>query len=277
MLSQIDDIESLELELLLEALYRSYGCDFREYAQASLRRRVWNAVRAEGLGSISALQDRLLHDEEAMDRFVAGLSVSVTSVFRDPGLYRSFREKVVPFLRTSPFVRVWHAGCATGEEVYSMAILLAEEGLYDRARIYATDMNGSVLARARDGIFRLDNAADFEANYKAAGGTASFSDYYTAKYEHAIFRQPLRRNIVFAEHNLVTDASFNEFNVIFCRNVMIYFNAALQRRVHDLLFSSLRRFGILALGRKETLRGATPHDRDYEEIDELEKIYRKIA
>jgi chemotaxis protein methyltransferase CheR len=267
----------MEIELLLEGLYRLYGCDFRNYAMASLRRRIWNAVRAEGLSSISALQDRLLHDSEAMDRFLFGLSVSVTSVFRDPGFYIAFREKVVPLLRSYPFVRIWHAGCATGEEVYSMAILLHEEGLYERSRIYATDMNAAVLQRARDGIFRPENIPEYEANYRAAGGTEGFSAYYVAKYDGAIFRQPLRKNIVFAEHNLVTDSSFNEFNVIFCRNVMIYFNATLQERAHDLLYTSLRRFGILALGRKEILKGATQHDKDYEEIDGREKLYRKIA
>ncbi len=158
-----------------------------------------------------------------------------------------------------------------------MAILLHEEGLYERARIYATDMNPAVLQRAREGIFGTDMIPEYEANYRAAGGTEDFSAYYVAKYDAAIFRQPLRKNIVFAEHNLVTDSSFNEFNVIFCRNVMIYFNATLQERAHELLYTSLRRFGILALGRKETLRGATTHDRDYEELDGREKLFRKIA
>jgi chemotaxis protein methyltransferase CheR len=274
---QLEDIESLEIELLLEALYRLYGSDFRNYALASLRRRVWNAVRAEGLTSISALQDKLLHDADAMERFLVILSISVTSVFRDPGFYVSMRENVVPILKTYPFVRVWHAGCATGEEVYSMAILLHEEGLYERARIYATDMNERVVARARDGIFSAESVADYEANYLAAGGKAKFSDYYTAKYDGAIFKQSLKRNIVFAEHNLVTDSSFNEFNLIFCRNVMIYFNQTLQLRVHELLYGSLRRLGILALGRKEILKGATPHDKDYEELDGREKIYRRVA
>jgi chemotaxis protein methyltransferase CheR len=267
----------MEIELLLEGVYRLYGCDFRNYALASLRRRIWNAVRAEGLTSISQLQDRLLHDTDAMDRFLFGLTVSVTSVFRDPGFYLVFRDKVVPLLRSSPFVRIWHAGCATGEEVYSMAILLHEVGLYERARIYATDMNAAVLERARAGIFRPESIPEYESNYRAAGGTEEFSAYYVAKYEAAIFRQALRKNIVFAEHNLVTDSSFNEFNVIFCRNVMIYFNPTLQERAHELLYSSLRRFGVLALGRKENLKGATTHDKDYEELDGREKLFRKIG
>jgi chemotaxis protein methyltransferase CheR len=275
--TQTTDVETLEIELLLEGVYRLYGCDFRNYAMASLRRRVWNAVRGEGLKTISALQDKLFHDRECMERFLIQLSVSVTSVFRDPEFYLAVREKVIPLMKAYPFVRVWHAGCATGEEVYSMAILLWEEGLYERARIYATDMNELVLSQARDGIINPNELGEYEANYKAAGGKAQLSDYYTAKYDGAIFRSSLKKNIVFAEHNLVTDSSFNEFNIIFCRNVMIYFNQALQARVHDLLYSSLRRLGVLALGRKETLRGATPHDRSYEELDARERIYRKVS
>jgi chemotaxis protein methyltransferase CheR len=274
---QTPDVETLEIELLLEGVFRLYGCDFRNYALASLRRRIWNCVRAEQVGSISALQERIFHDPDCMERFLLSMSVSVTSVFRDPGFYVAIREKVIPHLKTYPFVRIWHAGCATGEEVYSMAILLTEEGLYDRARIYATDMNDVVLAKAREGIFRVESLPEYEENYRAAGGKAQLSDYYTAKYEGAIFRSSLKKNIVFAEHNLVTDSSFNEFNVIFCRNVMIYFNPTLQARVHGLLYASLRRLGFLALGRKETLRGATSHEQHYEELDGREKIYRKIA
>jgi chemotaxis protein methyltransferase CheR len=275
--TQLSDVETMEIELLLDGVYRLYGCDFRNYALASLRRRIWNSARTEGVATISGLQEKILHDRACMERFLVQMSVSVTSVFRDPEFYAAIREKVIPHMRAHPFVRVWHAGCATGEEVYSMAIVLWEEGLYDRSRIYATDMNEVVLAKAREGIVTSDNLAEYEANYKAAGGKAQLSDYYTAKYDRAIFRGSLKKNIVFAEHNLVTDSSFNEFNLIFCRNVMIYFNSTLQARVHDLLYSSLRRLGVLALGRKETLRGATPHERNYEELDERERIYRKVA
>lgn len=275
--TQTEDVETLEIELLLEGVFRLYGIDFRNYAMASLRRRVWNAVRGEGLTSISALQAKLFHDRQCMERFLIQLSVSVTSVFRDPEFYLAIRQKVMPLMRSVPFVRVWHAGCATGEEVYSMAIVLWEEGLYDRARIYATDMNELVLARARDGLINANELEEYNSNYKAGGGTAQLSDYYTAKYDGAIFRGSLKKNIVFAEHNLVTDSSFNEFNLILCRNVMIYFNQTLQSRVHDLLYSSLRRLGVLALGRKETLRGATPNEDNYEELDPREKIFRKIA
>jgi chemotaxis protein methyltransferase CheR len=275
--TQTSDIERMEIELLLEGVYRLYGCDFRNYALASLRRRVWNAVRNEGAQTISGLQERILHDRECMERFLVQMSVSVTSVFRDPEFYLAMREKVVPIMKTHPFVRVWHAGCATGEEVYSMAIVLLEEGLYDKARIYATDMNEVVLSRARDGLIDPNGLKEYEENYRAAGGKAQLSDYYTAKYEGAMFRSTLRKNIVFAEHNLVTDSSFNEFNIIFCRNVMIYFNQTLQERVHELLYTSLRRLGVLALGRKESLKGATPHERNYEELDARERIYRKVS
>ncbi len=275
--NQTPDVESMEIELLLDGVYRLYGCDFRNYALASLRRRIWNSARAEGATTISGLQEKILHDRQAMERFLVGMSVSVTSVFRDPEFYLALRQKVVPLVKSYPFVRVWHAGCATGEEVYSMAIVLLEEGLYDRSRIYATDMNAVVLARAREGIIGAADLAEYESNYRIAGGKAQLSDYLTAKYDGAIFRGSLKKNIVFAEHTLVTDSSFNEFNIVFCRNVMIYFNTALQARVHDLLYASLRRLGVLALGRKESLKGATPHERNYEELDKRERIYRKIA
>jgi chemotaxis protein methyltransferase CheR len=270
------EVESLELNLLLEAVYQQYGTDFRHYARASLRRRVWNAIRQEGLKTVSALQEKILHERDCMERLILQLSVNVTTMFRDPTFFRTFREKVVPHLRSVPFVRVWHAGCSTGEEVYSLAILLEEEGLLGRSRIYATDMNAAVVEKAKAGIYPLDQMQEFTNHYVAAGGKRPFSDYYTAQYGHAIFRQALRKNIVFAQHNLTADGSFNEFNVIFCRNVMIYFDAELQGRVHQLLFQSLRRFGLLALGRRETLR-RTVHEQDYEPLDERERIYKKRA
>lgn len=269
-----DDLDRLEIELLTQGVYRHYGVDFRDYAYASLRRRVWNAVRAEGAATISALLDRVLHDPPAMQRLLAQISVNVTSMFRDPAFYRSLRENVVPLLRGYPFVRIWHAGCSSGEEVYSLAILLTEEELYERCRLYATDMDEAVLARAKEGIFRAADMAEYEANYAAAGGRARLTDYYTAGYEHAIFRQPLRRNVLFSHHNLATDGSFNEFHLILCRNVMIYFNARLQSRVHRLIYESLRRFGTLALGHRETINGSLYADR-YEVLDGEQRIYRK--
>jgi chemotaxis protein methyltransferase CheR len=269
------DLEKLEIELLLEGVFRHYGFDFRSYAYASIRRRLWKRVEGEGLHTISELGARILHDPDAMERLLLDLSVNVTSMFRDPSFYRDFREKVVPLLRTYPFIRIWHAGCSTGEEVFSMAILLEEEGLYDRARLYATDINDVVLQRARQGIFPLDRMQEYTENYIKAGGKQSFSEYYTAKYDGAIFKPELTRNIVFSQHNLVTDRSFSEFHVIFCRNVLIYFDKALQNRVHSLFYDSLVMFGILALGSKESLK-FSQYEPCYEKLSATEKLYRKV-
>src|SRR5881397_3427925 len=236
-----DDLEDIELSLLLEGVFRQYGFDFREYAPASLRRRVWRRVFSEGLETISALQEKLLHDPACMERLLLDLSINVTAMFRDPSFYVAFREKVVPALRTYPFTRIWVAGCSTGEEVYSLAILLQEEEVYDRARIYATDINESVLERARSGVFPLDKMREYTENYIRAGGTRSFSEYYLAKYEGALFERELTDNVVWAPHNLVQDRGFNTFNLILCRNVMIYFDRTLQNRVHQLFYDSLER------------------------------------
>ena len=271
-----DDVDEIELALLLEGVYRRYGFDFREYAPASLRRRVWRRVHAEGLTTISALQERLLHDPACMERLLLDLSINVTAMFRDPTFYVAFREKVVPLLRTYPFTRLWVAGCSTGEEVYSLAILLQEEDVYERTRIYATDINESVLDRARAGVFPLDKMREYTQNYIKAGGARAFSEYYLAKYDGAQFQRSLVENVVFAQHNLVSDRSFNEFNVIVCRNVMIYFDRALQDRVHNLFYESLITFGMLALGAKESIR-FSPHEDAYEELDPNERLYRKIA
>ncbi len=270
------DREDLEIGLLLEAIFQHYGYDFRNYARASIRRRVLSRVKAENLSSISGLQERVLHDGACMELLVAALTVHVTAMFRDPGLYRAFRHKVIQSLETYPFVRIWHAGCSTGEEVYSLAILLTEEGLYSRCRIYATDLSESVLRGARTGIFPLSAMKEYTENYQKAEGQRAFCEYYTARYDHAVFRPELRENIVFARHNLVTDGSFNEFNVILCRNVMIYFNRDLQNRVHDLFYKSLAHLGVLALGKKETLR-FTPYESSYVEIDPSERLYRKVS
>src|SRR5437899_9050627 len=199
-----DDLEAIELSLLLEGVYRQYGFDFREYAPASLRRRVWRRVHAEGLTTISALQDKLLHDPASMERLLLDLSINVTAMFRDPSFYVAFREKVVPLLRTYPFTRVWVAGCSTGEEVYSLAILLHEEGLYERTRIYATDINEAVVDRAKEGVFPLDKMREYTENYIHARGKAAFSEYYTAAYDGARFARSLVENVGFAPHNLVS-------------------------------------------------------------------------
>jgi chemotaxis protein methyltransferase CheR len=270
-----DEVEALEVQLLLEAVFRRYGFDFRDYAYPSMRRRVWNQVHAEGLRSIVELQGKLLHEPACMERFLLAVTVNVTAMFRDPSFYRAFRAKVVPRLRDYPFVRVWHVGCSTGEEVYSMAILLHEEGLYPRCRVYATDMNEAVLAQAKAGIFPLARLQEYTGNYLQAGGTGSFSEYYTAKYGNVIFQRSLSENVVFAQHNLVTDGSFNEFQVILCRNVLIYFNGALAGRVHRLLYESLAPSGLMALGNRESIR-FTPHEACYEELDGREKIYRRV-
>ncbi|XWK89575.1 MAG: protein-glutamate O-methyltransferase CheR [Phormidium sp.] len=271
-----NELEDIEIKLLLEGIYLYYGFDFRNYAMASLKRRIWNIIQAEKLHTVSGLQEKVLHDPACMERFLLGLSVNVTSMFRDPSFYVAFRDKAIPLLRTYPFIRIWHAGCSTGEEVYSIAILMFEEGLYHRCRIYATDMNEAVLRKAKAGIIPLDLMKEYTQLYLQAGGKSDFSEYYTAAYDGAIIRSFLRENIVFSPHNLVTDASFNEFNVILCRNVLIYFNRTLQERVHQLLYESLRRFGILGLGKHETLR-TTVHEKYYEELDSQEKIYRRIA
>jgi chemotaxis protein methyltransferase CheR len=269
------DLEHLEIELLLEGVFRHYGFDFRSYAYASIRRRLWKRVEGEGLRTISDLQARILHDADAMERLLLDLSVNVTAMFRDPTFYKEFRDRVVPLLRTYPFIRIWHAGCSTGEEVFSMAILLEEEGLYDRARLYATDINDVVLQRAKQGIFPLERMQEYTDNYIRAGGKRSFSEYYTAKYGGALFDQSLTKNVVFSQHNLVTDRSFSEFNVILCRNVLIYFDKTLQSKVHSLFYDSLAMFGVLVLGSKETLRFMA-HEDSYQQIAPPEKIFRKV-
>ncbi|MBD2000503.1 protein-glutamate O-methyltransferase CheR [Oculatella sp. FACHB-28] len=268
-------LEDIEVQLLLEGVYRYYGFDFRNYAPSSLKRRIWNILCSEKLPNVSALQEKVLHDPACLDRFLLGLSVNVTAMFRNPNFFLAFREKVVPILRTYPFIRIWHAGCSTGQEVYSMAILLEEEGLYPRCRIYATDMNEMVLKQAKGGIFSLQLMQEYTQLYLKAGGKRSFSEYYTAAYDSAIFRTSLKENIVFSQHNLATDSSFNEFNVILCRNVLIYFNKALQKRVYELFHASLCPFGILGLGRQETLK-FTPYEAYYEELAGSEKLYRRI-
>jgi len=269
------DLEEIEIQLLTEGIYRHYGFDFRDYSMPSLRRRIWKRIYAEGLSTISGLVEKVLHDPACMERLLLDLSINTTAMFRDPTFYLAFRQKVVPLLRTYPFVRIWHAGCSTGEEVYSMAILLYEEGLYDRCRIYATDINEAVLQKAKAGIFPIASMQENTSNYIAGGGTGTFSEYYTARYDHAIFRPSLRENVVFAQHNLVTDASFNHFNVIFCRNVLIYFNNALQERVQRLFLNSLEMFGILGLGKKETIRYTSVTD-SFDELDADERLYRRV-
>jgi len=268
------NVEDLELQLLLEGILHRYGFDFRHYAAASLRRRIRGIVEKEGVASISALQERVLREPACMARFITSLSVPVTSMFRDPSFYRALRSEVVPMLRTYPFVRIWHAGCSTGEEVYSLAILLVEEELYDRCRIYATDLSDATLQRATKGIYDLSRMRDYTHNYQLFGGKNEFSSYYTADHERVIFSPRLRKNIVFSQHNLVSDGPFNEFNLILCRNVMIYFDKVLRERVLRLLDSSLCRLGVLGIGRKEALEfsGLSPR---YAELPSRVRLFRK--
>ena len=271
----VNSLDDVEIELLLEGLYRAYGFDFREYSRASLKRRILELMRAEKLATVSAFQDRVLHDAACLERLLLGLSVHATAMFRDPSFYSTFRRQVVPLLRTYPTVQIWVAGCSTGEEVYSLAILLQEERLYDKCRIYATDISQAVLRKARDGIFPLAAMREYTNNYHQAGGTNEFSDYYTAQYDNVIFSSTLKSNVVFSEHNLATDGSFNEFQVILCRNVMIYFNKDLQARVHNLLYDSLSMFGVFGLGNKESLK-FTPRADFYQHLNERDKLYRKV-
>lgn len=261
---------------MLEAIFLHYGYDFRRYAFSSLRRRIREQVRREGLLTVSGLQEKVLHDVESMERLLLHLSVNVTAMFRDPEFWLAFRQRVVPLLRTYPFIRIWHAGCSRGEEVYSMAILLAEEGLYERCRIYATDMNESVLRTARAGIVPMAAMKQYTANYLLAGGNGVFSEYYTAEYDGAIFRPSLKKNLVFAEHNLASDGPFNEFHVVMCRNVMIYFDRELQAHVTGLFHQSLVRLGFLAVGAKESLHEDTGAPRRFAVFDLRAHLYRRV-
>jgi chemotaxis protein methyltransferase CheR len=268
-------LEDIELQLLIEGIYRHYGYDFRDYASKSLKRRIINFVQTEKFNSISSLQEKVLRDRATMERLKLAILVHVTEMFRDPGFYLSFRRRVIPMMRKYPFIRIWHAGCSTGEEVYSLAILLQEEQLFDRCRIYATDMNDTLLQRAKSGKVPIQFMRDFTRNYVRSGGRYAFSEYYVVRDDVAVFKPELIENVTFSRHNLVTDTSFNEFNIIFCRNVLIYFNQSLQTRVHKLIYDSLAVSGILALGRSEIMR-FSPHEGDYEPFELTERLFRKV-
>jgi chemotaxis protein methyltransferase CheR len=269
-------VEDLEIDLLLEGIARRYGSDLRGYTRSGLKHRLLGALDREGLSSVSALQERVLRDAGSMARLLATLTTNVHDMFRDPGFYLTLRRRVVPLLRTYPFVRIWLAGCSTGEEVYSTAILLAEEGLSPRVRLYATDLSESVLARAKAGAYPVELLQGYEARYLEAGGRRTLTDYVAIEGDGMRFASSLRDNVVFGQHDLATDRSFNEFNVILCRNVMIHFGAALRRRVHALLDESLCRLGILGLGARETLRGSGFEDR-YEALDDEARLYRRLG
>ena len=272
--NQKPELESIEIDLLLEAIYRRYGYDFRSYARASIERRTRLFFSSSGCSTLSGMIPKVLHDKEFFSRLVSYFSVSVTEMFRDPFVYRVVREKVTPLLKTWPHVKIWLAGCATGEEVYSLAIVLKEEGLYDRATIYATDFSDEALARAREGIYDPAKLQDATRNYQQAGGKRSFSEYYLACYDAAAMDASLKERVVFSSHNLAMDGVFGEMHLIFCRNVLIYFNSDLQNRALALFTDSLVHGGFLCLGTKETLQ-FTDVSHCYDVVDSKARVYKK--
>ena len=264
----------IELQLLIDAIFYKYRFDFRAYAFASLKRRLSIAMTRLGCQSLSQVQDLVLREPEVFSTLLDYLTVQVSEMFRDPGYYRGLRECVMPLLRTYPSLRVWVAGCSTGEEVYSLAILLHEQGLLDRTLIYATDINAQALQRAEAGVYDITRIAGFSDNYRRAGGTGSLSDYYVAAYDGAVFDKALRRQVVFADHSLATDSVFAEVQLISCRNVLIYFNRELQDRALGLFREALSLRGFLGLGSKESLRFSA-HAEAFEEIVPHERVFQK--
>lgn len=269
-----DAIEDIEIRLLLEALYRRYHYDFRNYAEASIRRRLRQARSQLGFHSFSAMQDRVLHDPAMVPKLLSYLTVHVSEMFRDPDYFRAIRERVVPHLRTYPSLKVWIAGCSTGEELYSLVILFREEGIEDRTLFYATDISQDALDAAARGIYSLDRIAGFTENHRNAGGRSSLSDYYSTAYGSAVFDKSLRDRVVFSDHSLVTDAVFGEMQLISCRNVLIYFDRELQDRAIGLFRASLVRGGFLGLGSKESLR-FSPHADEFAQLSLQDKIYQR--
>ena len=267
-------VEDLEIKLLLEAIVERYGYDYRQYGQASLFRRINSFMRKMGKERISELIPLVLHDRDLFFDLVETISVTVTEMFRDPFVYKLLRTKVIPYLNSFPHINIWVAGCATGEEAYSIAILLEEEGVYDKCRIYATDINGKSLTRAREGIFPSETLKANTKNYHAAGGKYPFNEYYYTKYRQAKLRKDLARNIIFDVHNLTVDGVFNEMQLILCRNVLIYFRAPLQDKVLNLMHESLCPNGFLVLGSKEDL-AVSDIAMKFVTIGKEEKIYKK--
>jgi chemotaxis protein methyltransferase CheR len=270
----LKDTLDIEVSLLLEALYQKYGYDFRQYSRAHIARRIANRMTLSGIKTVTEIQAKALHDQTFASTLLQDLSITITEMFRDPDFYKSVREKVIPILKTYSFIKLWHAGCSTGEEAYSMAIILKEEGIYDRTTIYATDFNQQALDRAKEGIFSNEMIKEYGVNYKKSGGKELLSDYYTSKYDNVIMNHELKKNIVWANHNLATDNVFSEVHMVLCRNVLIYFEKDLQNRVHKLFFDSLVRGGILCLGNKESLR-FSDFTGGYSELDMTQKIFKK--
>jgi chemotaxis protein methyltransferase CheR len=269
------NVEDIEIKLLLEGVAMRYGYDFREYALPPLKRSIASGMAGEGVTTISAYQERLLHDSSCMQRFLSGVGVNVTGMFREADILRSIRDEVIPRFRTYPSLRIWIAGCATGEEVYSMAILLKEEGLYERSRIYATDLNEDSLVIARTGSYPLSRVLAGETGYAHSGGRGHIADFYSVAGSNARFNRELQRNVTWARHNLVSDSSFNEFHMIICANVLIYFRPSLQERAHRLFYDSLVRSGYLALGQKESLVFC-PESSRYERLRDGVNLFHKV-
>lgn len=268
-------IEDEDIDLLLTDLFDLYGYDFTNYARASLKRRIVRLCSLDKFPSFAELRYRVRNDPDYLKRFVEEITVNVTEMFRDPSFYKSIREEILPILGTKPFIRVWHAGCSTGEEVFSLAILLKEANLLKKSLLYATDLNPSVLDKVRKGIFPLTQMKQYSESYIASGGLRDFSNYYTANYGQAKFDTELSEKIIISTHNLVSDSSFNEFDLILCRNVLIYFDKDLQDRVLQLFDASLATLGYLALGTKETLKFSAVQG-NYKQLNR-EKIWKKIS
>ena len=266
---------NVELTALLDTIYRAYHYDFRSYSEASLLRRLRNALVFFKVPTLPQLQDKMLRDPAVFNELLRFLTVQVSDMFRDPLYFHRLREKVVPYLRTYASLRIWVAGCATGEEAYSLAILLHEEGLLERTQIYATDINPDALRVAQDGVFETDRLPQFSDNYQRGGGKGSLSEYYSAAYSGAVFDRQLKKAIVFSDHSLATDHAFAEMQLVSCRNVLIYFERSLQQRALDVLTKSLCRKGFLGLGMKETLRSTALAAR-FEECDAEARIYQLL-
>lgn len=266
--------EDIELRLFLEAMYSRYHYDFRGYSKASLKRRLLLACERMGFPSLSALQGQLLHDDTMLPQLLSYLTVQVSDMFRDPGYFRAIREQVIPHLKTYPSLKVWVAGCSSGEELYSLAILFREEGLEDKTMFYATDINGAALAKAEAGVYDLQRIALFTRNHRLSGGTGSLSEYYNAAYGAACFDKTLRRRTVFSDHSLASDSVFAELHLVSCRNVLIYFDRPLQDRAVGLFKDALVRNGFLGIGARESLR-FNAHAKAFREFLPVERIYQK--
>ncbi len=270
----MDENDIIEIDLIIQAIHLKYGYDFRGYSKASIRRRITNMLTKAGFDTYASMLHALLIDETLFNSLLKEITVNVTNMFRDPEVYRAIRQTVLPALKGRSPLKVWNAGCSTGEEAYSIAILLSEAQLFPVYQIYATDIDEQVLKEAKDGIYDLKKIKDFTSNYQLSGGLESFSDYFTAKYDHARISQQFREQVVFFNHNLVTDSTFNEIDLILCRNVLIYFGSELQNRVFKLFWESLSPGGILCLGSKETIMFSDFADR-FEALDPTNKLYRK--